>query len=90
MGNVTIVACDHCGKRVDNPYAERGWIRFITTSASLLSISRSVGRMGPSGHLCDFLRGARDFCGITCFTAALDEQARKREDASVTATGAAD
>ena len=80
MGEVKMTACDHCGKRVDNPCAERGWITLNGNACSPVSVSRYVGRMGPSCYESDYLRRVSDFCGVACLLAALDAKARERED----------
>jgi len=86
MGDIRITGCDHCGKRVENPYAERGWLQIAARGIEAVSISRSVGRMGPTSYETDYLRSVRDFCGIACLIAALDQKAREREDESLKIT----
>jgi hypothetical protein len=88
MGELTMKTCDHCGKHVENPYAERGWIQFTSNAsgANLLTpvnISRSTGVYGPSSYETDYLDRVRDFCGAACLVAALDKKAREREDEKI-------
>lgn len=83
MSKVTMTKCDHCGKKVENPYEERGWLQL---SADLnnrsISIARSVGRYNTKtgSFETDFVQSVTDFCGVACLVAALDKKARERED----------
>jgi hypothetical protein len=80
MGYVTLTKCDHCGKRVERPCDERGWIQ-LDSSSHPLSVTRMTGKMSPDGGFAvDLLENVIDFCGLACLAAALDRKARERED----------
>lgn len=80
MSEVKMTACDHCGKRVDNPCAERGWIRLDGHIAGAVSVARYTGEYARGSYQCDYLQRVTDFCSLVCFVAALDQKARERTD----------
>lgn len=78
MSRRTMDECDHCGKRVENHYAEAGWIHIEG------AILRSHGRYDKKRgcYATDYLdghSGARDYCNIGCFIGALDHKRLERE-----------
>jgi hypothetical protein len=82
MGTVTMWKCDHCDKRVDNPYQHRGWIS-IGDPGKQVSVGRATGVFGKSAYESDYLSKVSDFCSIDCLVAALDKKAREREDQKI-------
>lgn len=84
---VEMTRCDHCGKRVENPYAERGWIQLTYDSVKPVSVSRSTGEYKNGCYQSDFLQRVVDFCSVTCLVAALDRKAQERADAEAKEKG---
>lgn len=69
MSVISVNQCDQCGKRVDNGYAVRGWIRIDG------SLSRAVGKWGPSSYQTAYIGsrgGGSDFCSLECLEKKLD------------------
>lgn len=76
--DVTMKACDGCGKKVENPYQHEGWIQLTAHSVEPIEISRSTGRYGKSSYETDYLQRVRDFCSVDCLVRALDKKAAER------------
>ena len=75
MSRVDMHECDHCKRRVDNGYAERGWIRIGG------SVSRAHGHHDGSCYVTDYINKygqPLDFCGLGCLEKALDGAAGAR------------
>jgi len=86
MGQVTMWKCDHCGKVVENPCKERGWIQLSPSNGThKVSVCRSTGVYNKSSYENDFLQNVSDFCSVVCLVAALDKKARARDDAKAPA-----
>lgn len=80
MAQVTMTKCDHCEKRVDNPYQHPGWIQLgASRGMGPVHLSRATGVYGASSYETDFVDGVSDFCSIDCLVAALDKKARERD-----------
>lgn len=70
MARVEKFRCDHCGKEVEDPYLENGWLKFDG------AISRSWGirRRGRDGDAqTDYIGKSSEFCSVKCLVAALDK-----------------
>jgi len=85
MGQVTMTACDHCKRKVENPNEHRGWITLGGTDHILekVYVKRSTGTFGQNSFESDYVDRVTDFCSIECLVAALDKKAREREDKKV-------
>ena len=68
MSQATMDKCDHCGKKVEDHYAERDWIRLTGLSSVAITIGRRKDKhaetrfrsgIGGSG-------AAIDFCDTKC------------------------
>lgn len=61
-------ACDECGMRVDDIYAEKGWL--LTDGQVSLTMGRDWKRL-PVVQAGFLDNGLRHFCSIDCFVAKL-------------------
>lgn len=72
MSKVTMTQCEICKKRVDDPYAVKGWITLGTMGT--ISIAKGRGKDGSAkSHYFNGVQGQLDFCSRKCFIVWLDK-----------------
>lgn len=73
MSRCDMSQCDHCGKRVDNPFAAKGWLQIDG------HITRAAGFYSRGSYATDYIgRDRSDFCSLRCLEKALDKAASER------------
>jgi len=75
-----ITACETCGMRTDDFYAETNWMRIGTGMSSVswfVIVSKGRIRSGIARTLHKSLKGDLEFCSKKCFFVFIDQAMRQ-------------
>ncbi len=68
MSTINQTACDRCGTRCDDIYAEQGWV--IVNGSVCLTRGRGKDKAPRSGYL---TTKQHEFCSLKCFSERMRE-----------------